>query len=91
MLRGKILELKRKRDDLNGKAASNRQIMTSLDEQITDLERQKAKVRMQVDEDESQARKLDDLIRQSETALDKMRSNTIKLQEALSQALEDGL
>ena len=24
MLRGKILELKRKRDDLNGKAASNR-------------------------------------------------------------------
>ena len=65
--------------------------MTSLDEQITDLERQKAKVRMQVDEDESQARKLDDLIRQSETALDKMRSNTIKLQEALSQALEDGL
>ncbi len=63
ILRGKILELKRKRDDLNGKAASNRQIMTSLDEQITDLERQKAKVKMQVDEDESQARKLDELIR----------------------------
>ena len=39
---------------------------------------------MQVDEDESQARKLDELIRQSETALDKMRQNTIKLQEALS-------
>ena len=63
ILRSKILELKRKRDDLNGKAASSRQIMTSLDEQITDLERQKAKVKMQVDEDESQARKLDELIR----------------------------
>ena len=84
ILRSKILELKRKRDDLNSKASSSRQIMTSLDEQITDLERQKAKVKMQVDEDESQARKLDELIRQSETALDKMRQNTIKLQEALS-------
>ena len=46
---------------------------------------------MQVDEDESQARKFDELIRQSEAALDKMRQNTLKLQEALSQALEDNI
>ena len=63
LLRSKILELKRKRDDLNSKASSDRQIMTSLDEQITDLERQKAKVKMQVDENESQSRKLDELIK----------------------------
>ena len=37
------------------------------------------------------ARKYDELIRQSEIALDKMKMNTMKLSEALNSALEDGI
>ncbi len=91
LLRSKILELKRKRDDLNSMASKERQEMTALDEQISELERQKLKIKMAVDEREAQARKYDELIRQSEIALDKMRMNTMKLSEALNSALEDGI
>ena len=67
-----ILELKRKRDDVNGQVARDRSDVTSLDEQISDLERQKSKIKLAVDEKESQVRKLDELIRQSESAVNKM-------------------
>ena len=90
-LRGKIIELKRKRDDYSSAVSSDRSVMTSLDEQISDLERQKAKIKMAVDEKESQVRKLDELIRQSESAVQKMISNTQKLNDALQQALEDNI
>ena len=63
LLRSKILELKRKRDDLQSMASKERQEMTSLDEQISELERQKLKIKMAVDEREAQARKYDELIR----------------------------
>ncbi len=46
---------------------------------------------MMCDEREGQARKYDELIRQSEIALDKMKMNTMKLSEALNSALEDGI
>ncbi len=91
LLRSKILELKRKRDDLSSLASKDRMEMTALDEQISDLERQKLKIKMNCDEREGQARKYDELIRQSEIALDKMKMNTMKLSEALNSALEDGI
>ena len=75
-LRVKILELKRKRDDLGSQVAKDKADMTGLDEQIADLERQKMKIKIAADEKESQVRKLDDLIRQSETAVNKMMQNT---------------
>ena len=49
------------------------------------------KSKMNCDEREGQARKYDELIRQSEIALDKMKMNTMKLSEALNSALEDGI
>jgi uncharacterized protein involved in exopolysaccharide biosynthesis len=53
ILRSKIIELKRKRDDFAGLAAKERQEMTNLDEQIADLERQKSKIKMSADDKES--------------------------------------
>ena len=42
-------------------------------------------------EKEIQIRKFDELIKQSENAVNKMIQNTMKLNEALQQALEDNL
>ena len=71
-LRMKILELKRKRDDFNSSVSKERSEMTSIDEQLTELERQKLKIKIAVEEKEAQVRKLDELIRQSESAVNKM-------------------
>ncbi len=44
---------------------------------------------MDADEKEMQLRKFDELIKQSESAVYKMSQSTMKLNEALNQALDD--
>lgn len=88
-LKMKILELKRKRDEITTVVLKDRMAITQIDEQIGQLEREKQKFQMDAEEKEMQLRKFDELIKQSESAVYKMSQSTMKLNEALNQALDD--
>ena len=90
-LKIKILELKKRRDELTTVIMRDRMNMTQIDEQITALEREKQKFQMNCEEKEMQIRKFDELISQSESAVTKMVLSSKRLNDALSQALEDNL
>lgn len=62
-LKLKILELRRKRDEITTFVMKDRMAVTQIDEQITQLEREKQKIMFDVDEREQQCRKFDELIR----------------------------
>ena len=53
-----------------------RMALTQLDEQISQLEREKQKIQMSSEEREFQIKKFDELIKQSESAVFKMVQNT---------------
>ncbi len=61
-LKLKILELKRKRDEITTVIMRDRMALTQIDEQINTLEREKQKVQMNCEEKEMQIRKFDELI-----------------------------
>jgi len=58
-----------------------------LDAQLQQLDRDRRKVLLDIESKEVQKRKYQELIDQSETALNKMISNTQKLNDALSNAI----
>ena len=86
-LKIKIIELKRKRDDMASGIMHERIGMQQLDEQINQLMREKQRIQFQIEDKDNQIRKYDELIRQSEDALNKMMSSSQKLNDALSNAL----
>lgn len=90
-LKIKILELKKKRDEITTIIMRDRMNITQIDEQINALEREKQKIQMNSEEKEMQIRKFDELISQSESAVTKMVLSSKRLNDALSQALEDNL
>ena len=61
-LKIKILELKRKRDEVTSEVMKDRIQMTQIDEQITHLEREKQKVMFELEDKEMQVRKYNELI-----------------------------
>ncbi len=61
--------------------------MNHLDAQLQQLDRDRRKVLLDIESKEVQKRKYQELIDQSETALNKMISNTQKLNDALSNAI----
>ncbi len=88
-LKGKVNELKQRRDHVNQDLMKDRMSVSHLDEQIAQLDRERQRARMDAEMKESQLRKFNELIDQSETALNKMIMNTQKLNEALSSALNN--
>ena len=62
---------------------------TQLDEQITQLERQRQSVKLDIDSKEAQIKKYSTLVEQSEDALNKMIANSQKLNETLSAAINN--
>ena len=87
-LKGKVHELKVRRDGINQEVMRDRSAMLTLEEQIADLQRQHQKVKLDCEGKDSQLRKYNDLIDQSESALNKMIQNSQKLTDALSSALD---
>lgn len=61
--------------------------MNHLDAQLQQLDRDRRKVLLDIESKEVQKRKYQELIDQSETALNKMISNTQKLNDALTNAI----
>ena len=64
-------------------------MMTQIDEQIAKLQNQRNQVKISFDDKSMQVRKYDELIMQSEGALNTMISNTQKLNSALNSALDE--
>eukprot|EP00347_Sterkiella_histriomuscorum_P022031 403331928 len=69
----------------------DRMTITQYDEEIQKLEREKQKIQMASEDREINLRKFDDLIKQSDAAIQKLVMSTQKLNEALNQALEENL
>ena len=88
-LNGKVLELKKRRDGISSEMNQERMMMTQLEEQIINLQSKRQQVKMSYDEKEMQIRKYNELIEQSEGAVNKMMSNTQKLNDALNSALTE--
>ena len=88
-LRGKVQELKQRRDHLNQDIGRDRETIRRLDDQIAQLDRERQKARLDCEMKDGQMRKFDELISQSEGALQKMMMNTQKLNDALSNALSN--
>ena len=86
-LKGKVHELKTRRDDINSEVMRDRISMTQLEEQIAQLQREHQKFKLDVEGKDGQLRKYNDLIDQSESALNKMIMNSQKLSDALTSAL----
>ena len=88
-LKGKVNELKQRRDQVNQDLQKDRMHVTSLEEQIAQLDRKRQQARLDAEIKEDQLRKFSELIDQSETALNTMIRNTQKLNDALSSALNN--
>ena len=67
----------------------DRMNVSQLDEQIAQLQRERQRAALDVEMKDGQLRKFNELIDQSETALNKMIQNTQKLNAALSDALSN--
>ena len=83
-LKIKILELKRKRDEITSDLMKDRIAINHIDEEITKLEREKQKISFDLEDKDQQIKKYNELIEQSEGALTKMVKNTQRLNEALN-------
>ena len=86
-LRQKVGELRQRKDHLQGELSRDQQTVNHLDAQLQQLDRDRRKVLLDIESKEVQKRKYQELIDQSETALNKMISNTQKLNDALSNAI----
>ena len=71
-LKGKVQELKVRRDEINGDVMQQRITQTQLDEQISQLQRQRQSVQLDIESKEAQIKKYNTLVEQSEEALNKM-------------------
>ena len=71
-LKGKVQELKVRRDEINGDVMQQRIVQTQLDEQISQLQRQRQSVQLDIESKEAQIKKYNTLVEQSEEALNKM-------------------
>ena len=67
----------------------DRMNVSQLDEEIAKLQRERQRASLDVETKDSQLRKFNELIDQSESALNKMIQNTQKLNAALSDALSN--
>ena len=65
--------------------------VSQLDEQIMQLQRQKQGIQLDVETKDSQIKKYNSLIEQSDEALNKMIQNTQRLSDTLSSALNNNL
>ena len=86
-LKGKVHELKVRRDEINADVMQQRITQTQLDDQIQQLERQRQQIKLDVDAKEAQIKKYNTLVEQSEEALNKMIANSQRLNETLTSAL----
>ena len=75
-LKGKVYELKIRRDEINSEVMQQRITEQQLDDQINQLQREKQRIHLDVETKESQVKKYNTLIDQSEDALNKMIANT---------------
>ena len=90
-LKGKVQELRNRRDEINGEVNQERMQVTHLDEQIMQLQREKQRLQLDVDTKDSQIKKYNTLIDQSDEALNKMIQNTQRLSDTLSSALNNNI
>jgi chromosome segregation ATPase len=75
-LKGKVNELKQRRDHVNQDLMKDRMTVSHLDEQIATLNRERQRAHLDVEMKNGQLHKFNELIDQSETALNKMIQNT---------------
>ena len=75
-LKGKVHELKVRRDEINADVMQQRITQTQLDDQIAQLERQRQQIKLDVEAKEAQIKKYNTLVEQSEEALNKMIANS---------------
>jgi len=87
-VRVKITELRRKRDQMQAEILQSRIQLQQVEEEIAALNREKGKIDLDRQDRESRVKKYNDLIQQSESAMEKMYQNTQKLREALTNAEE---
>ena len=88
-LRSKVQELKQRRDHLNQDLQRDATTLSHVEDQIAQLDRERQKLRLDMESKKSQAQKFNDLIDTSEQALNKMVDNTKKLDATLSNALSN--
>ena len=86
-LKGKVHELKVRRDEINADVMQQRIQQTQLDDQIAQLQRQRQSINLDVQAKEAQIKKYNTLVDQSEEALNKMIQNSQRLNETLTSAL----
>lgn len=90
-LKGKVQELRNRRDEVNQEAMQQRMQVSQLDEQIMQLQREKQRIALDVETKDGQIKKYNTLIEQSDEALNKMIQNTQRLSDTLSTALNNNL
>ena len=90
-LKGKVQELRHRRDEINQEVMQERMQVSQLDEQIAQLQREKQRLQLDVDSKESQIKKYNTLIEQSDEALNTMVKNTQRLSDTLTSALNNQL
>lgn len=88
-LRGKVGELRNRRDQIQSEVMSDRISMTQLEEQIAQLQREHQRYKLECDGKDGQLRKYNDLIDTSEKALNKMIENSQRLTDSLGAALQE--
>ena len=90
-LKGKVHEMKVRRDDIAQDVMRKRLEQTSIEQQIADLERERQRLKLDIDQKEGQMKKFNELIDSSETALNKMIKTTMTLDDTLANALNNKL
>ena len=88
-LQAKVLELKQRRNEMTSKQLEERQRLGQIEEQEAKIKQEKIAVLARVQSKEATIKKYDDLIKQSEDALEKIYNNSQRLNEALNQVLND--
>lgn len=88
-LQAQLQQLKQKKEVLSRDVLQDRMKMTQLDEEIAQMEREKQRMQLSFQSRDDQIRKYNELIEQSELAMEKMMLNSRKLNDALGYALED--
>ena len=90
-LKGKVQELRMRKDEIQSDVMNQRMQMSQLDEQIAQLQREKQRISLDVQAKDQQVKNYTTLIDQSDEALNKMMQSTQKLSDTLTTALNNNL
>ena len=88
ILRNKIIDLKKIRDQVNSELLGESQTITLLEERMSTMQQELNAHKQSASEKDRKLKKLNDIINSSDSALNKLISNTDKLNYALDEELK---